>query len=283
MGGKSGGGGKGPKPVTLPSFAKPPAAPISVLPVVLAAAYALKKLADGFAAAIGAAAGAVTAFTDALTKAVQNRYVAASSGFLKDIGSAMDSVSRYGMMGLKVPAAFAKAAGEVIESMGGLVEAFVQRGRDLAKFSPKLTITGARAFIREFQADRREAAGLGPRMADIMDLQSRIWVEIRDLLIPMKQALADVIVFMLRRLLELVKLIGASADLVSTIWGHIRRFSLVHLIKDLVVWGYEYIVGKEEYKKEEDMLDIFQKMIVEGHKQTIITVNPIGGNLGGVV
>jgi hypothetical protein len=114
------------------------------------------------------------------------------------------------------------------------VDMFVDLGHKLAPFSGPLTEAEIKAEQRSLMGDVREANTLGPDLARLMDAQSRASDELRQLLLPIKQALAEKIADimegiadwmqenrgMLAGILEAVKeLIKASVEIGTLHWG----------------------------------------------------------------
>lgn len=83
------------------------------------------------------------------------------------------------------------AVGAFATALVTITQAVNARARELAPLSPTLAMSSARADIKSFFADVKEAQTLGPGMARVQDASTDIWVEIRNLLLPIKEFLID--------------------------------------------------------------------------------------------
>jgi hypothetical protein len=102
-------------------------------------------------------------------------------------------------------AAFAVALGAtvaVVKVAAQAISAFAERGRELAPYSAALTAASARADIRNIQADQREAEVLGPKLAELIELQSNGQQALRELLLPIKEWIIDILNGLMKGLFE---------------------------------------------------------------------------------
>jgi hypothetical protein len=110
--------------------------------------------------------------------------------------------------------AAAVALGAVTTAVGAfraVVDNFVTRGRELAGVSGVIGGAAARADVRRFQADIREADALGPQLAKLIENQQKAEEVTARILFPIKEWLLDKANRILEGLLE------GSADAIDAI------------------------------------------------------------------
>jgi hypothetical protein len=104
----------------------------------------------------------------------------------------------------KVWAAEVRAATAVVTTFTDVVDAFVERGKQLQEFSGELTTANVQADIRSMMADIKEAQELGDSLAQLTDAQSRASNEIRELLLPIKKVVTEVLAGMLQTIVDVI-------------------------------------------------------------------------------
>lgn len=82
------------------------------------------------------------------------------------------------------------------------LNAINQRGRELAAYDGRLAATSAMADVRSMRADMREANRLGGGMSSIMDSSSRLENSIRELMLPVKEKIVNVIAPVMERIAD---------------------------------------------------------------------------------
>ncbi len=82
------------------------------------------------------------------------------------------------------------------------LNAINQRGRELAAYDGRLAATSAMADVRSMRADMREANRLGGGMSSIMDSSSRYENSIRELMLPIKEKIVNVIAPVMERIAD---------------------------------------------------------------------------------
>lgn len=132
----------------------------------------------------------------------------ASNDFLGSFRSAADAASE----GLEKLGPYGKAAGAALQSVIGVVESFasvvtsfIERGKQLAQYSPELAMSGARAEITSMYADMREAQELGPGIARMQDAQTELVTMLRDALLPLKKWVVENLAALLETLIQWAK------------------------------------------------------------------------------
>jgi hypothetical protein len=93
----------------------------------------------------------------------------------------------------------------VVESFAGVVGSFIERGKQLAQFSPELAMSGARAEVRSMMADVREAQELGPGVARMQDAQTELMGMLRDTLLPLKKWVVETLAGLMETLIKLAR------------------------------------------------------------------------------
>jgi hypothetical protein len=166
-------------------------------------------------------------------------------------------LGRAGDAALKVATAFGEAA-----------QAFVDRGRELEQFSGPIAEARARADVRALQSDIAEADALGPSIAALTDSQSQFFAEMRDLLLPIKQFVAETLAGAMQQIVEFVRenkgllagtaagieqIIRAMVDIATLQWG--KALGEIAAIPDRFVDAQRRARVVDEMK--EDLLDRF--------------------------
>jgi hypothetical protein len=126
--------------------------------------------------------GALMTVTDSAVKAV---------GAIPVIGGALEA-------GLGV-------ATTAVRGFANVVQGFVDRGAELAKYSPEISQARSMAEIRQMQGDIREAQALGPSIARLTEIQSEASDALREILLPIKQILIDEIAGILKEITEYLR------------------------------------------------------------------------------
>jgi hypothetical protein len=129
--------------------------------------------------------------------------------------------------GWDLMAASVRSAVGVVTAFRDTVEGFVARGRQLAGLSGPLAGAGARAEVREFMADVREAEELGPGMARLTDVQSELAADLREMLLPIKKFVIEVLADFLEWLRGAVTEIRVAAEVSRFILEQLPNMILV--------------------------------------------------------
>lgn len=89
---------------------------------------------------------------------------------------------------LSVPvAAFAAVAG----AANSLVQSFLQRANEIGHFSPDITAARTMRNVRMMMADIQEAQTLGPGMSRLIEAETDVQLQIREILLPIKQFVVE--------------------------------------------------------------------------------------------
>lgn len=153
----------------------------------LALAEGISRLAAG---TINTAANSIKAAGEAAQRLAGNDGLGALLGASEHVASGLEEIPIAG----RVWAAEIRAVTGTITTFRDTVEAFVQRGRQLAPFSSELTQAGVTAEIRSLMDDIRESQEIGPDIAKLTDAQSRLQHEVRELILPIRKAIVETLV-----------------------------------------------------------------------------------------
>ena len=83
------------------------------------------------------------------------------------------------------------AAVATVAAVNRMADTFTQRAHELEAFSPVLAEAGARAEVRQLGVNINEAQQLGPALAKVEEAQSELSQSVSELLIPIKEMLAE--------------------------------------------------------------------------------------------
>lgn len=124
------------------------------------------------------------------------------AGLSKAAGMASSALSMLGPIG--------KGAGMALEAVVGsvgafksVVDAFVERGKQLQSFSGELVGANVRSEIANLQADIKEAQELGPALAELTDANTEFQSELREILLPIKKWLIETLASWLKGIIDL--------------------------------------------------------------------------------
>jgi RuvA, C-terminal domain len=123
---------------------------------------------------------------------------------------------------------------EPVKQATNVMNAFVDRGKQLQGFSGELTGANALADVRSMMADIREANALGPDLAKLTEAQSELSNDVRDMLLPIKQAVIGLLTDVLRMIQDTLPYIKAMPD----VFHHIA-YGLAEIIKDAILASKE--------------------------------------------
>jgi|GEM_PF-6363019 len=118
------------------------------------------------------------------------------------VGAATAGLSRLGPYGMAAGAALQTVAA-VGNAASDAVMAFVNRGKELSGYNAQLAGASAEADVRSLMADMREAEQLGPQMAELIETQSKMEASFRELILPIKEWILDVLNAFLKSMLEM--------------------------------------------------------------------------------
>lgn len=174
-------------------------------PGALAATLAL----DGMTDAARAVAGGLQEIAFATTSLARGQNFQSITRVVDDATAAIGKIPYVG--GVLEGALEIATVG--VKSFTATVQAFIDRGAELAKFSPEISAARAGSEVRQMQGDLREAQALGPGIARLTEIQSEMSDELREILLPIKKAIIEDIGPLLQKLSELMGQYGPQVAL----------------------------------------------------------------------
>lgn len=113
--------------------------------------------------------------------------------------------------------------GAILNLPEKLSDAFLQRAKQLSGFSGNIAGAEAKADVRSVMADLREAQELGPAMGRMIDAQSQLEVELRELLLPIKKFVIEVLADRLEFIANGAKVISNLPSIIDTIGQQVGK------------------------------------------------------------
>lgn len=159
------------------------AAPVAIaLAAVAAAAYVGAK-------ALTVAAQSAEFVGKSAAKIADNRYF---DVFKDSVEVAASTLEKIPLIGGTLAEAV-RSTSRAFTAAGDAANAFVERGRYLARYNSELGAAQGRARVNTILADVREAEALAPSISKTTENMNTMDVGMRDLLLPIKQALSELL------------------------------------------------------------------------------------------
>lgn len=153
--------------------------------------------------------------------------------FVAGVGGAAKTLEGIPIVG-KVAAAQLERFGTAVKTAGDVLQSFVDRGQQLAKYSGELSVAQARSDVRSTMSDIKEASELGPVLARLTENQSEIGDMLRELSLPVKEIIAEgmsLVVDLVKELVGFLRDINESTgflkgakDLILAILAKLREW-----------------------------------------------------------
>jgi hypothetical protein len=169
--------------------------------------------AKAMAGGLDSARQSVQLFGDNLSSMARNDYGTAIGRSFDSMTNSLKEIPING----QVVAAALQAAVQPVRSFTQVVDAFVERGKEIAPYSASLSQANAMADVRSLMSDVKEAHELGDGMARLTDSQSRIWNELRELVLPIKKVLVEIMASLLERIADAIGSIRETAADVASV------------------------------------------------------------------
>jgi hypothetical protein len=155
--------------------------------------------------------------------AVAEQVMANLKGSIEAVGHAAAAVAGNDYLGAMKQATdrmgiAVQLAAAPVYALSEAVEAFVRRGRELAEFSAPLAMAGAQADVRSLLSDIKEAQVTGPDLAKLTDAQSRLWADLREILLPWKAEMIRLLTAMVEIVHAQVTVANAAAAGTQAFW-----------------------------------------------------------------
>jgi hypothetical protein len=227
--------------------------------IALLAVSASAKAIAGQFDNVGAAAKAVGS---ALTSLAANDNLAALT---KTADAAAGALGKIPIVGQVAESAI-KAITSTFTAANAVVDAFVERGRQLSQFSPELAAAGAQAEITSILADIKEAQELGPELAQLTTAQAELSAQLRELLLPIKLVVVEALAGVLKLIEDFLPYLRASFDALKA-----GAADLLQVFKDALAREFQKAIGDlgkiipDMKKAFKDALDEHQKDKEQGN------------------
>jgi hypothetical protein len=184
------------------------------------------------------AANAAKSANVALPAAARNAGMPALS---EAAGSAAAALGRLGPYGLAAGAALL-AAGAGAKAFTDSVNAFVERGRELAGINGQLSAAATGADMLRMQSDYREADVLGDKLSAIIENQAKWEATFREIALPVKAFILDVLNDIMKGgmevLIELLEIAKDVADKLPLLAGAAARIDgTLKKVKEIMEGG----------------------------------------------
>lgn len=247
-----------------------------------AGAAAASSALSGVAAAAGPAAlaiGAVAAGSHILTKQMEN-----ARNQLRHVGDGMVSLANNDHMGLLTSRVDAAAdmmrqipiVGEIqakqmelmiapMKEYQRTVEAFVQRGQELQRFSGELAGANAIANVKRLEADIKESEALGKGLAKLTENSAETEVNLRELILPVKEGMTDILAAISEIVAEVTGIMKEFAPLIkfgvqlSTAFP-IGVLRIIGRVFELLHEALKKWTGADEDDKDDDLNSMMQQL-----------------------
>lgn len=183
-------------------------------------------------------------------------------------GAAVDTLDQ---MGMKFPA-------KLLDALGKLTDAIVERGEALSPYSGELATSKAMSRVRQLQADIYEANQAGGSYAKVMDEQSKLQTSLQTAFVPMKDEIAKLLGQLLEMLGPIMALLGPQIK----IWT--AELKLINFMLQKILWIWRNLtpagiiaefaqeMQKQEQKKQEPK-NYFQELL----RDAALNLPPDGG------
>lgn len=197
---------------------------------------------------IGAAGEAIHHIGDQMSAIAKNDYMGAFNNAVDYSSKALEKIPIAG----EVLSAGLQTAVAPVQAFTEVVTAFVERGKELARYSPELAVSNAMADVRSMFADMHEADVLGPDLARLTDAQSEVWNDIRELLLPIKETIVSFsadILETVKTILEFIKLIKQLVGDAVNLLGDLVTFSpldAINHVKEAVKHIHSFMQKKDQ-------------------------------------
>lgn len=157
-----------------------------------------------------------------------------------------------------------RSASAVMTSFDGLARTFVDRGKELARYSPDIAMAQGRQTAREISADVREAQQLGPQYARMSDAYGELTVAMRELILPIKRFLMEKLAPIMEMIAGVIEIVGTGVEFFMALADAVDVPTFLNPLK-MISWAAEEAIKAmremirlmKGSKKEEDLMEIF--------------------------
>jgi hypothetical protein len=182
---------------------------------------------------------------DAAVKLARNDMTALGDG-LTGMGDAVGKVS-------PVFGELIKTAGTLVNVQQRAAQAFIDRGKELSKFSGPLAAANAQADIKRMQADMKEAQVMGKSLARLTEQQNRAEIAFRDAILPIKEAIVNKLTMIAERIAGFLETHGKKLEFMA--WALEALVNLLANFPGLSQIGVALLDKLTQIKKNTDKDD----------------------------
>jgi len=179
---------------------------------------------------------------DAAVKLARNDMTALGDG-LTGMGDAVGKVS-------PVFGELIKTAGTLVNVQQRAAQAFIDRGKELSKFSGPLAAANAQADIKRMQADMKEAQVMGKSLARLTEQQNRAEIAFRDAILPIKEAIVRKLTVIAERSADFLEAHGRKLD--TMVWIAEAVLNVIVHMNPLLNIGQRLLSEVTDVKKKMD-------------------------------
>lgn len=194
---------------------------------------------------------------------------------------------------LSVPvAAFAAVAG----AADSLTRAFLQRANEIGHFSPEVAAARAMRNVRLMMADIQEAQTLGPGMSRLIEAETDVQIQIREILLPIKQFMIETLADWLKGIAQflesrpwekgqdwIAKQLADAPKWIKDALGIDSSVSPMDILRNLEAMRKEREAERKRKSAEKDANAIAEKFFKEAAKQRLPDALPSPDPNGGLL
>jgi hypothetical protein len=115
---------------------------------------------------------------------IQNDYFSVFTRMMDQAASSLSTIS-------PIAGGLVKMFSNLMQASNTLIDSFLARSRQLAPFSPEISMAQAQTEVATVLADIREAQRLGPAMARMINAETELQLEVREMILPLKELVAE--------------------------------------------------------------------------------------------
>ena len=145
----------------------------------------------------------------------------------------------------------------VVRAESEMVKAFIERAHELSPYSGQLAGATAIADVRKMMSDMREADVLGPKLAELVELQSRMEAALNEGLLPVKAFLLDEAITFMKNVRDLGVAILEGINKIPgvDIAENIRKIkALLEGDGDGEAWSFDWERAKDSFRPPREIL-----------------------------
>jgi hypothetical protein len=164
----------------------------------------------------------------------------------------------------------ANAQGDLIRSIvnipSKLTAAFIARGHEIGGFSAAITGAEARSEVKTTFADLKEAQELGPAMARMIDAETNLSIQFREIMLPVKRVIVELLADRLEAIGKMIDAVVNLPEIIEKIADDLGR-AIVEAVRfhgdkalgiiEGIPRDIDEVIRKN--KKDDDFVDTFDQ------------------------